>query len=251
MTAEGVECYTNDFARAKAAYDADDFAEARRLMRGVLTRAEKIWGKNSVELVEPLKWLALATSAKNYGPAKRAEMDLNKRMLRILRRAYGDDDMRTAGAVERCALDLWGHGKRAQALRAYRRVLAVLERHIDDDAHYRMWSVLDATGALLIELGRTNEAIPFIERNARVADKGGHDVSRMIAHRLLARALIDAGRPHDAIASLDLALAFAKRRATNAPLIAELKSWLAEARTPESTAETPRRRTRKRRSKST
>jgi tetratricopeptide (TPR) repeat protein len=244
MNAEDIERYTKDFAQAKTAYEANDFAGARRLMRGVLTRAERIWGKHSVEIVEALTWLALSTSGKNYGPSKAVEIDLHKRIHRIFRRAYGDDDTRTAGAVESCALDLWGHGKRAQALRGFLGVLKVLERHLNDDTHYRMGFVLDAVGALLIELGRAKEAVPLLERNVRAAEKGGHDVTKMIAHRLLARALIDAGRRHEAIASLDIALEIAKQRATNAPLIAELKSWRVEASSLGGAAAKPRRRTR-------
>jgi hypothetical protein len=177
VSGEGIERYTR-LRLAKTAYDAEDFPAARRLMKSAVARAEKIWGKNSVEIVESLKWLALATSGKNYGPAKAAEIAIHKRMLRILRRAYGDDDLRTASALDRCALDLWGHGKRVQALRAYRRVLAVKERHIGNDDDYRMWSILDAIGGVLIELRRPSEAIPFLERNARASEKGDHDWSK-------------------------------------------------------------------------
>jgi tetratricopeptide (TPR) repeat protein len=222
--------YQTRLLEAKELYRSGSYAKAREALRSVLALGEQLWGPDAPHLIDALNWLAMALGERKYdGTVRSEELALHERVLRISNASFGLDDVRTAEAIERLALDHWGMRRLEESRRGYRKALTIMRRHLDDES-YRVRGVLMSLGALLVEMGRAKAAMRYLKKEARFADASGHAVSRVIAHRMLGRAFLDMGRGADAVASLQLAVDLAAARATPPHLLRELRRWLREAK---------------------
>jgi tetratricopeptide (TPR) repeat protein len=205
-------------------------ADAERIARELLADTEGSWGHDSPELVGPLDLLAIVLDRTRDRATLAEQLALHERALRITESARGWEDIQTATGLHKVGLALWGLGRHEEALAAFRRALAISDGTVEGDQLYFLtWELLSCTGSLLVEMHRPEEAIPLLAREARRADSLRHEATRMVAHRILGRALLDAGRRVEAARSLEVALAIAESRDAQR-MVDQLRSWLLEAR---------------------
>jgi tetratricopeptide (TPR) repeat protein len=215
---------------ARALYRADQFDEARHLLRDALALGERLFGANAIELVPALTWLAMAISGKNYARTDHEELLLHQRILAITEAACPLDDPRVAGALYDVALNLSSLGKREESLPLMTRAFDIAS-HAYDEGHYFVSQVRGALGSLLVEMNRAAEGIPLLQKEALLADAKGHAASRMVAHWFLGPALLRAERWDEAITSLSTSLQLAEAQPQGGGRLAEeLRTWLDEAR---------------------
>jgi tetratricopeptide (TPR) repeat protein len=202
--------------------------EARPVARQVLAVAERIFGTESPEIVPALGLLARCLPAeKQVAPRERA--------LRITEATHAPEHVNIVNALHHLGLALQDVGRRDEALTTFRRALDVSERTLGDEDPMRFTrELLRCTGGLLVDLHRSEEAIPLLEREARLAEATpSDDMTRMLARRMLGRALLDVGRHTEAATSLETALAIAERHEDEeSPLVTHLRAWWTEAKHP-------------------
>lgn len=228
---DGASRFEALLARGRDAYRRDRFAEARTLLGEALVAGEQVWGAGAMELVPVLKLLALAVAEGTFGDHHlAAQLALHQRVMHITEEACGVEDRRTGHAVYAVGLDLWGLGRRDEALDCFVRALAVARRAYDDE-HFVVREVRGALGNVLSELGRAEEAIALLRREAEIADRRAHAGNRMVAHWYLGQALLRARRWEESARSLEQALALADARPRGGGAQArQLRAWLNEAR---------------------
>jgi tetratricopeptide (TPR) repeat protein len=226
-----VDEYQALLGRARELYRADRFADARAHLDAALRVGERVFGKDALELVTPLKLSALALAEGTFGDHNlEGQLALHERVLAITEHACGASDRRTGAACYAVGLDLWGLARREEALDCFRRALAIA-KWAHDDEHYVVREVRGALGTLLSELGRHDEAIALLLREVEIAETHTHAGSRMVAHWYLGQALLRARRWAESARSLELALALADARPRGGGAQAEqLRAWLNAAR---------------------
>src|SRR6185312_14055057 len=169
--------------RGKELYRASQFAEARDVLREAIRVGEQEYGPDAAELIESLRWLAMAISEKDYSAAKTAEeLPLHERALRIAQAAFGPDDARTAKAHYNVGLALWGLKRLDEALEHFQRSFELATMIHQDEGHYFVCQTRGSLGELLIEMSRFDEGIPLLQREAEIADGKGHVAGRFVAH---------------------------------------------------------------------
>lgn len=213
--------------RAKAQYGAGQYAKARDTLRKVIALGERVWGPDSLRLVDALDWLAMALDRKRHEPATPEELALHKRVLRIVERACGPEHISTAGALQRLALDHWGLRRMKAARALYERALRIAEGAVSAD-DWRIREIRGSLGSLLVEMRCAKDAVPHLQQDAVIVDAQNHALTRLITHRMLGRALLDSGRAREALVSLQTALDLATSGGP-AHLVPELRRWLDEA----------------------
>jgi len=219
--------------RGKELYRASQFAEARDVLREAIRVGEQEYGPDAAELIESLRWLAMAISEKDYSAAKTAEeLPLHERALRIAQAAFGPDDARTAKAHYNVGLALWGLKRLDEALEHFQRSFELATMIHQDEGHYFVCQTRGSLGELLIEMSRFDEGIPLLQREAEIADGKGHVAGRFVAHWFLGRALLLAKRWEEATRSLETSLHLVNPTSKRGSEQAEqLRAWLEEAKT--------------------
>lgn len=225
--------YENLIERGKERYRAGQFAEARDVFREAIRLGEQEYGPDARELIESLRWLAMAISEKDYsGSSNAEELPLHERVLRIAVTAFGPDDIRTAGAHYNVGLDLWGLRRLGEALQHFRRSFELAVKAHQDEGHYFVCQARGSLGGLLTEMGRFDEGIPLLQREAEIADSKGHAAGRLAAHWFLGSALLQAERWEEATRSLETSLQLAEARPTKggSAQAKQLRAWLEDAK---------------------
>lgn len=229
MVRGGEAEFTRLMALAAKAYDADRFGEARAALRRALALAEERFGAEAVELIEVLQRLAMAIGEKKYRGGRLAERaKLHRRVLGISENGHGPDHDRTGRARQDLALDLWGLRRYDEAQELQRRAFDALARKYPDD-HYLVRGARGALGSLLSDMGRSDDAIPFLEREAKLADAERHPASRLVAHYFLGQALMRSRRWGRARKVLETALGVAEAgRKGGGEWSRQLREWIGE-----------------------
>jgi tetratricopeptide (TPR) repeat protein len=218
--------------RGKELYRAGHFAEARDFFREALRIGEQEYGPDAAELIDSLRWLAMAISEKDYsGRSAVEELPLHERELRIAEKAFGPEDARTARAHYSVGLNLCVLARFDEALAHIRHSFELATTIHGDEGHPFVRQARGSLGTLLTEMSRFDEGIPLLQREAEIADRKGHPAGRFAAHWFLARALLKAKRWDEATRSIETSLQLAEARPKGGGAQAEeLRAWLEQAK---------------------
>jgi tetratricopeptide (TPR) repeat protein len=211
--------------KGKALVRANRYEDAKEVFREALAIAEKSFGLEALELILPLRLLAIATTPPpDQDPGHHAEaLQLNLRALYLFEKHSVDDPPFYERLLDNIGYN-WGCQKEYdKALEYMHRSLAVAEREYGESRGL----VLTLVGfiELLLQADRPHEAIPFAERYLRLSP------SRH-AHLDLGRCLMAAGRNAEALYHLERCrdMTLASKPGASGPLMLELQAWIEQLR---------------------
>jgi tetratricopeptide (TPR) repeat protein len=242
VNADDMHEYVSKMAVAGALLAEGRTVEALPVAREVSVVAERIWGTESPKLADALRLLnRCLPETEQVGLRERVLSDSEQvghceRALRGAEAAFDPDHVNVVNALHHLGRALQKVVRLDDALATFRRALDISERALgEEDPMGFTRELLRCVGPLLVDMGRFEEAIPFLEREARIADaKPSDDMTRLVARRILGRALLHCRRNAEATQSLEVALEIAERRESgNTTLMTNLRALLTEARLPE------------------
>ena len=202
-------------------------AEAIEDARLAIAAKERALGPDAPDV--GISVMGLANALVGFGDHVRG-LEVSERAVQILSAGFGPEHPMTAGCLSNHAEFLWRDGRLAEAGEFATRALAVLERETDPRGLWVSHTLL-TLGLVHVGMGRSDEAVPLLERAVAIREALGCIQSRLAdVHFALARAL-------DGTGEHDRALALARRaraeydHASKTPVVekdaAELDRWLA------------------------
>jgi len=185
-------------------------------------------------VVAPRHPRAIAAHA-NLGLALYNHMDFDgaiaeyERELPIVQSIFGEEHPRYALMLDNLGIAYLDSDRAAVALDLFQRVLAIDEKALSAD-HPDLALTLDHVGGALAKLHRCSEAIPLLQRAVAIYDKSAPDSGdRVYPLTDLGSCLTAIGKPADAIAPLEAALARFARESTRPQPPATARVALANA----------------------
>ena len=182
-----------------------DYTGAERAHMEVMRIRERVFGPRHPDVA--MASMSVAGVRQIAGDREGAR-DLDARALEILREALGEDHVKVAMAYGNLGQDEFSLQRYEAARENYARSLAVYERVLPPDHTDIGYARLDLALADLA-LDRLDEAeAGFVQAKAMLEPKLGPDDPKVIHAAFgLGRLLHERGRPHDAIAPLEQAMA--------------------------------------------
>ncbi|MCC6559699.1 MAG: tetratricopeptide repeat protein, partial [Polyangiaceae bacterium] len=209
---------------------------AENAYRRALSLAESMYGIDAAELIEPLCALASTLSLPGGdGPsARRADaVILMRRALGIAEAHFGMNDRGLVRILSRLALGLDMNGQPLDAYEHAMRALNIADSFQGDAGDAR--DLPRHLAALLLTLGRPEQALPFAERALRLEEACKSQTASAglgLAYRALGMCLMGVGRGEEAIVQFERCLAlFRSRHPDRKPRIEdEILGWIDELR---------------------
>jgi tetratricopeptide (TPR) repeat protein len=221
--------YASMHARAMRAVKERRLDEAERIGRDLLNLAERMWGPDSPGVAPALGFVAMILRL--GGSRYLEQLALHQRALRIQEDAFGPEHADVINSLHHLGLALQSLGREEEALVVFRRALQTSERALGYEESVGLpRELLRETARLLLKMHRPEEAIPLLKREARLSDASGYMRGRLAALAMLARALLDARKPNNAIRIATKALRIAENERGVEELADRLREWLNEAR---------------------
>jgi len=199
-----------DVARARLAlseayWQEQEPTEAEPLARGALESLERSLGPEHPSVGDALNLLALALQSQRKLDEA---LPLFQRALRIVEKTEGPESSGASSLENNIAAVLSQQGRPEEAFALFQSVLARKETKLGL-SHPHLVPVLRSMGIALRKQKRPLEALPYLERavTIQVAQPDDALSGWTGAHLDLSRALLEAGRPRDALAPLEKTLA--------------------------------------------
>jgi tetratricopeptide (TPR) repeat protein len=192
-------------ALAEAHWQEREPTEAERLARGALESLERSLGPEHPSVGDALNLLALALQSQRRLDEA---LPLFQRALRIVERTEGPESGGAASLENNIAAVLSQQGRPEEALALFRSVLARKETKLGLN-HPHLVPVLRFMGNTLRKHKQSREALPYLERAVSIQLAQPDDALSgwTGVHLDLARALLEAGQPRDALVPLEKTLA--------------------------------------------
>jgi len=192
-------------ALAEAHWQEREPTEAERLARGALESLERSLGPEHPSVGDALNLLALALQSQRRLDEA---LPLFQRALRIVEKTEGPESGGAASLEHNIAAVISQQGQPEQALALFQTVLARKETKLGLN-HPHLVPVLRFMGNTLRKQNRPREALPYLERAVSIQLAQPDDALSgwTGVHLELGRALLDAGRPRDALVPLEKTLA--------------------------------------------
>lgn len=223
-----------ELANAREQLGRGDWKRARKSFERALRLAERAFGGDATELVEPLLGLADSYARADVRDTRLADAaaEIQLRALEIARRRFAPGDRRLVEILDATAVNLRAAGRLFFAATLAQEAAALVLASTSPAGRVR-W-VLRNTCAALLELGRHDEALVHAEWAVRnMPSPPGPDAMVDLYH--LGRCLHGVRRPSEAEEAFMRALEIRKTAPDGTPRGAdamsnELESWLDEAR---------------------
>ncbi|MCB1561535.1 MAG: serine/threonine protein kinase [Xanthomonadales bacterium] len=200
-------------------------AGARMEYAKALQQRQAVYGERHPRVAETLE--AMAALAYDAGDADRA-IDLGRRALDMKRELLGGDSPTLGLSHTNLALALHETGRFDEAEAHYRQALSLNQRAFDS-GHPGIVGSLGNLALLALDRGRHDDARHWLDRARPLADAlpDGHRIRAYINH-LDGRALLEVGRPAQALQWLESALAARRAQGDGRhPYVADSHYWLA------------------------
>jgi hypothetical protein len=175
--------------------DGGEYAEAVRIMRGVLQKRERKLPHDDIRLLETKSVLAWALSTLRPDEAER----LNREVLAVHRRIRGDEHPNTLTLMSNLATNFINQGKLADAESIEREILVVRRRVLGPE-HPHTLSTVSNLSVSLAKQGKHAEAESIVRELLAVRRRvlGEHHPSTLVSAANLVSALLRQGKNDEA-----------------------------------------------------
>ena len=178
-------------------------ADAQDVLREAMTLAERVHGRDALEVAEVIEMLRRAIGLGACGDAGPEALELTARALGIYERSWSPDDPRLVGAHMHYALHLAVSKHNEEAAARCDRAMPFLERC--DRWHVRQHLLL--MGSIFADVGRGVDALNAIERAFQTC-RGPDRDRALTATQTAAEVLRKLGRQHEILRRVDEVLSW-------------------------------------------
>jgi tetratricopeptide (TPR) repeat protein len=206
------------------------YAEASSTFAEAVARAEA--EGNDALLADALVWQSIVlTLAQPSSEALSEALELQERAHALELAKYGPDHVRLADTLRVLGGTLASMGRRTEAIDSLQRSAEIFRRAKNQSLSAE--DTLSRLASLLAEEGAHETCVDVANELVAVCEHLGDPMRLTVAHFLLGRCLVLAGRTEEAIGHLERVLDLAQPRIARGSarrLVEEVNEWLARAR---------------------